>query len=117
MDHKSGYRSCVKNLPGTAPHFTTLYRWITELGEFAREGGRANTHSLMVHAEHRDSLLAKTISRRPEVVDLWLRSPYKTTHPCESQERRTQLESCGQLLRVAAQLFATAALPLSTWDL
>lgn len=118
LEGTAGYRSCVRELSGVAPDFTTLYRWLTELGEFAREGGAPEAHSLFVHARDRDDLLAKTLSRRPAAAEMWLNSrSHKTRHASESQKRQEQLEGCERLFQVGALLFTSSILPLSTWDL
>ena len=115
LQKPKGYRSCTSKLKGQAPDFTTLYKWLTHLGEFTRDGG-AQTHSMLLHSPSLSVHLACTQAYlSADAPALWLAIlPDALLHPCQSDKRLEQLQGCARLFKLADKLLFDS---LHAWDL
>jgi hypothetical protein len=121
-------RKTVAGPPGNypRPHYTTLHRWLTFLGERILDRlplssqssrGSAPRFSFPIPWLPTSALISESAKRLQTGIKRWWNHPVKIpSWKYKSPRRREQLQACARLLATASHLFPDDPHPLTAWE-
>jgi hypothetical protein len=118
-DH--GLRKTVQQIPGVAPHFTTLHGWLGGIGERALDKIKLKTDKAVIGEPALPptaAVVAETSKKQdPDLINRWNKTdPPIAFWKYKTQHRKEALKACFKLLLMAVSLFQNSCSPLTTWE-
>lgn len=114
-----GLRKTVEQIPGVAPHYSTLHGWLGGIGE--RVADKIKTDKAVIGEPSlppTSAVVAETSKKHDlELMNHWNKTdPHIPFWKYKTQHRKEALKACHKLLLMAVSLFQTSCSPLTTWE-
>lgn len=115
-----GLRKTVKQIPGDAPHYSTLHGWLGGIGERALDKTKIKSDKAVIGEPSlppTSALVAETAQKKDSnLINQWNKTdPPIPTFKFTSTLREEHLKSCFKLLLIALSLFSNNS-PLTMWE-